>query len=551
MKKRVLIIGICLILFVPAWLTAKDIYVKAGASGRGAKNNPYGYLWKAISKAERGDVIHVAKGTYNGKGGSGNFTIKIPNLSLVGGYNADFSKRHPFKNLTILERAKDYKGDWTGLKGGIIEGMEGKDHSGLTVDGFVLNSKTRNSYRAGFSKINPKKSWKDPLFKAYSPNVKLRNCMLLNPYGNGIYVAWRGKENEVVNNFILNTFYASVSTRSAQPDSVIKIKNNTILFSWFQPGKGGAWGVYVGRQGKTIIDSNIIGFLQTEGGEAGIAVINGFGNEDTEVKNNIFTQCQGGYYKYMDEDGKNLIIWKKSELNSMEDDAEDLVLAEGSGNTDKDPALKPDKWYFGKFANFIASSPGKLKMDALNKWRRAVGLSLQAGKGSPRSNWGMPYPVEKVYPNLISKTKKGVIAKETFETYSSKAASADKDYKEVAFNTFSKGGPAKAYTGGKDVTFKAGIGPKKYNYALKKLAPRKDYTCVMLLLPGEKKYTRKYVYGYLLKGSKPFKRWKKYMKKSKKYNKRGGIKIKGTAWYLGKDNSTYPVGVIIDEIRKK
>jgi hypothetical protein len=44
-----------------AW--AADIYVRAGAEGDGAsKDSPMPYLWKALDKAARGDVIHVAAG---------------------------------------------------------------------------------------------------------------------------------------------------------------------------------------------------------------------------------------------------------------------------------------------------------------------------------------------------------------------------------------------------------------------------------------------------------------------------------------------------------
>ena len=63
-------------------------------------------MWKALSKSVRGDVIHVTAGTYNGKGGSGAFIVKVPNLTLAGGYNSDFSKRDPFKFFTIFLRVK-------------------------------------------------------------------------------------------------------------------------------------------------------------------------------------------------------------------------------------------------------------------------------------------------------------------------------------------------------------------------------------------------------------------------------------------------------------
>jgi hypothetical protein len=418
----------------------------------------------------------------------------------------------------------------------------------MTVDGFVLDSRSRNVYVQNDSKINPKKSWKGALFKAYSPNVKLRNCVLLNAYGNGIYVAWQGKENEVSNNFILNTFYAAISTRSAQPDSKILIKNNTVLFTWFQPGKGGGMGIFVGRQGQTVLENNIFAFTQTEGGEAGYAVSNTFGNEDTIMKNNLFFQNQGGVYKYMDEDKKNLLVWKENDVSDLNGDGEMYMLLEAGGNEIKDPRLKPDKNYFDKFSSFIASEPGKLEMDSLNQWRRSLGLPLQAAKGSARQNWGMPYPLNAVGKNLANGSKGANISIDFEEYQSAGGAEKPASYESVSFDIFEKG-KAKALDG-KAVEFKAGIGAKKYDYLLKQ-APRSDYECVQLLMPGESQYTRKYAFGYLLKGSEAHKDWQKYSKKKDRYNKKGGITIKGRAWYVGNDNYSYPTGVIIDEVSRR
>jgi hypothetical protein len=86
-------------------------------------------------------------------------------------------------------------------------------------------------------------SYPGMLFQTSSANVKIRNCILLNPVGDGIYCTWQGKE--IVNNFIINTFCAAVETRSAQPNSVIHVRNTT------------------------------------------------FGNEDTIMKNKVFFSCLG------------------------------------------------------------------------------------------------------------------------------------------------------------------------------------------------------------------------------------------------------------------
>ncbi len=528
---------------------SKDIYVRQGATGNGTKDNPYGKLWKAISKAVRGDVIHVAQGVYYGKGGCGNFTISIPHLTLVGGYNSDFTERNPFKNLTILERAKDYRGGFTGLREGIIEGDYKKDHSGLIVDGFVLNSESRNAYSPDKTVIKPKKSWKGALFKAYSPNITIKNCMLINPYGNGIYIKWQGDKNEVSNNFIVNTFYAAISTRSAQPNSKILIKNNNIIFGWFQPGKGGSYGILVGNNGKAIIEGNIIAFFQTEGGEAGYAVANEFGNDYTELKNNIFYQCQGGFYSYMDEDGKNLVVWKQADLDDLNDDPESYMLEDAGGNKSVNPKLKPDKWYFGKFANFVASEPGKLNMDEMNQLRRMLGLPLQASPGSARQNWGMPYPVEKVASTLVSPLG-GVNVNKKFEEYKSEATQqVSLNYKKVDFEVFNKTKKGKTFKG-QAVEFFAGIGDEnRYDFFLKD-APKSDYICVKLLKPGETNYTRKYVFGYIQKGSAVYKKYLKYKKRKDRYNKSGGIKVKGKAYYIGNPSYLYPVGIIIYQLKK-
>lgn len=543
-KKWIKMISIAILVFFyvlnPAF--SEDWYVKAGADGRGSKDDPYGVLWKPLEKAVRGDVIHVAEGVYTGKGDSGAFIVKVPNLTIVGGYNGDFSGRDPFKNLTVLKRAEDYKGDWTGLPNGIIAGKD--DHGGLIVDGLVLEGRTRNNYKPN-GDLSAKGSFSGQLFEANGTDIKIRNCIILNPFGVGIYVTWRGEGNEVTNTFVLNTLYTGISTRSAQDGSIINIRNCTIGFVWFQPTKGGGTSVFVGNQGQTILSNNIFMFNQEH------AVLNGFGNEDTIMNDNIFFQCQGGYYKYMDDDGKNLLVWKSDELEDINDDPEFYMLWEAEGNSDEDPGLKPDKAYFEKFSNFVAGEPGKLIMDDLNEWRRSLGLPLQAEPGTGNENWAHAYPLESVVPNLAMKGGEyGVNLSGPFETYKSAAAEESYDYTEIAFEKFKKEDPDVKKFDKTPVMFKAGLGPKKMQWYLKDVE-KENYECVMLLLPGESEYTRKYVYGYMLRGSDAEKDWNKYYKKKDSYNKKGGVVIKGIAFYIDVGSIPYPVGVIINEVSRK
>jgi hypothetical protein len=541
-------------------LAAADWYVRAGADGDGsAKDKPLGVAWKALEKCARGDVIHIAAGTYYGKTGCGHWVVNVPQLTLVGGYNADFSARNPFTNFTRLEKAKDYKGGVVGQPDGMIAGKQGVDISGLIVDGFVFNAQARNSYDAS-GKIQPKDCEPGMLVEGVG-TIKLRNSILLNPYGDGVYCTWKGEGNEVANNFILNTFYSAVETRSAQPDSVITIKNNTIAFCWQQPGKGGSIGIMVGRQGKTIIQDNVIAFMQCEdaGQNYGVAVNNNFGNDETVLKGNVFAQCMGGPYAYMDASKANLLLWKPEEIADLNKDPESYRLAKGStGNLMDDPKLNPDKDWFEKFSNFVASKPGKLNMDAMNQWRQTLGLPLQAEPGSPRKNWGMAYPLDKVVGNLVSKIPgKGVQVDKTFETYSGGGAPAAaggaaapaaeaKTYAETAWDAFKKGAAGLKDLKDKPVQVRAGMGPGKTDWLLA-AAARDNYDCVALNLPGEAEMSMKYAFGYLLKGSPAHKEWQKLAAKKAKFAKEGLI-IKGTASYVGKDSYAYPVGIIIDEV---
>ncbi|MCX7023572.1 MAG: right-handed parallel beta-helix repeat-containing protein [Spirochaetes bacterium] len=540
-------------MFMAVWsLAAADIWVAAGAAGRGkARDDPMPELWKAVERAERGDVIHVAEGTYNGKAGSGHWIAKVPNLTMVGGYRQDFSERNPFKYFTILERAKDFRGDWTGLPEAIVSGDA--DHSNFTIDGFVLNCESRNVYTEKGLKLQAP-TYSGMALQTNSPNTKVRNCILLNPAGDGIYCTWQGSDNEVSNCFIVNTLYAAIETRSAQPDSVINIKNNTIVYGWFYPTKGGATGVFVGRQGTTIVDSNVIAFLQTEGGEDGFGVKNTFANFDTVMKNNVFFSLTGGYYKYMDNNKQSLIAWKPSDLEDLNDEeyCEDYTLAESGGNREADPGLVPDKDFAGKFSNYIASEPGKLNMDAMNEWRRSMGLPLQAEPGKARENYAFAYPLKAVVPGLGSKIKGvGVRIEGPFAAYASEAAGAKTaSYEEAAFDSFKKGGANSKGTNGKAVSFRAGLGDKKTTFEIAE-ATSTNYYSVMLLIPGSTSTaTRDFVYGYILKGSPADKDWIK-LEAKKSGTWKDGVVIKGKVYDFKNQTYPYPVGVIIDSISSK
>jgi len=76
-------------------------YVRAGASGTGAIDNPFGKIQPAITVAASGDTIAVAEGTY-----VENLTISGKSLTIQGGWSSDFAERDWEKHLTTVDGNK-------------------------------------------------------------------------------------------------------------------------------------------------------------------------------------------------------------------------------------------------------------------------------------------------------------------------------------------------------------------------------------------------------------------------------------------------------------
>ena len=106
MKRSLVIFAVATTAFCAS---AKDVYVSL-SSGKnknaGTKEAPFKNIWKAVEKAQPGDVIHVAEGNYPGKMKCGWVQLDKP-VSLVGGYSSDFSVRDPLKHKTMFQPKND------------------------------------------------------------------------------------------------------------------------------------------------------------------------------------------------------------------------------------------------------------------------------------------------------------------------------------------------------------------------------------------------------------------------------------------------------------
>src|SRR3954467_13499180 len=94
--------ALCLVFLLSTPALAHDWFVKAGSSGDGSMKSPFGDPWEALDKCQPGDVIHVAAGKYYGRLRVGTWELPVDDLTMLGGDDASFKTRDPWKNLTEL-----------------------------------------------------------------------------------------------------------------------------------------------------------------------------------------------------------------------------------------------------------------------------------------------------------------------------------------------------------------------------------------------------------------------------------------------------------------
>jgi len=495
-----------LMLVVSSPAHADEFWIKAGATGNGqSKTTPSSQFIALLQQARRGDVFHVAEGEYNGKDDTGEFRIDVQNLTLVGGYSADFSVRNPFKHITLLRRKDGVTTDYTRTEGGILA-MHPDAHavsktysvSGLIVDGFVFDGSTRNKY-SSWKQIHPSGSWKEPLVKLVasesgtSHNLVFRNCVFINGYMQGLYAKWSGDQNEVSNSLFVNNMIASVDFQGAMKPNPgyglkktsVLIKNNTIAFNWAHDKADQANGINPGREGNYTIEGNVFAYLQRPSGSGIDAPPNTPG---ITMSNNLF-------YLTNDADASEKAQTTAAQVGSVgrrDEEEEEAPKAATSlttsGNKKGDPGFKVNLPYFDNFTSW-SNKYEKLPATLGNEARAAYGLKPVAAKSATLPEvtaFGRPYPVE---PGFVShfvakEPGVGIRIEGPFKSYGPRPAEtllgikSEKaaDYKEISFADL-----ASAQDGDK-VKLTAALGTKG-NLSGKEYSLA-DYFAFTIRLPG-------------------------------------------------------------------
>lgn len=242
------VIALTLLVSGPAF--AGDIYVSSETGKNenpGTKEAPKKLLWKVMGDLKAGDHVFVAEGRQEGQGKSGIMPrVSVENVTIEGGWKADFSARDPFKHLTIVAAPADQ----AGATGRAFHFEAG----GATLDGFCIDRGAANNYYAdgepgankrieghqdsspwGYRNLNRKSSGSDPAVELSAKGrFTVRNLILINCPWWGIYVKCGGNEQTTIeNNLILVSQGRGMEVIAGggwgQP--TIGIKNNTVAFN--------------------------------------------------------------------------------------------------------------------------------------------------------------------------------------------------------------------------------------------------------------------------------------------------------------------------------
>lgn len=554
------VLALALVAALAGEAAGAEWWVRAGASGDGAtKDTPAGGIETVLGRALRGDVIRVAAGEYNGRDGTGEFSVNVPNLTLEGGWNADFSARSPFQNVTLLRRAAGKTGvNYTNTEGGIISTTpdahgEGRitSCSGLIVDGFVIDGATRNVYNPSDHRLAAQGSWKESLIKLTSStafstaNIKIRNCVLMNCYNMAIEVKWMGDQNEVSNCLVFNCMIAGIDTRAAQgpyngpgkvagfPATAITLRNNTVAYMWDHDKAQMGAGVLMGAA-KHTVQSNVFAWMT---GPANAALRGVTAPRDT-VRGNLFF---------------------------VTGDAQ--ALAGKDDNVAANPGFdaRMDKPWFTAFTGF-AGKFQKAALNVVNPSRAATGLPPieKVGAAMPPADcaWGVAYPTDmaKLVPALVAdQAGVGVQPGATFEVNAPRpdpttmiggTPGDPAQYAEITWDDVQKMA-ASAPAEGAKVRFRATLREPAMRWGDTARGPNAvDYLHVEIGRPGTQGNTPQKMFAYAVRGGQAGEQWNTLGRKSRRAETVAeGVWVQGTIFPSGQAaNPAVPYVIVIDRV---
>jgi hypothetical protein len=307
----------------------RDWFVCAGAGGGdGTREKPFRDPFQALDQAVGGDTIHVAGGTYFSKLHSGKWRLTMRNLTLLGGYDNEFTERDPWRTPTrfLLNEEQKAKGSRDGT---ILASDEPCD--GLVLDGFLFDGATYNTYTASGS-LDLDRSPSSPLVRlgGGSLPIEVRNCVFINASSAAIHISCPSGVFE--NNLLINANNWLLSLHADGPGPWL-IRHNTFLFACDPTDRAGTGksspdgtALVLAGRAEMRLDANIFAFADNYGVRAAIT------QQNLSFSNNVFA---ANLFNHLTDEHN---LWADSS-NWERRAVADSPFASFEGNTLQMPAL--------------------------------------------------------------------------------------------------------------------------------------------------------------------------------------------------------------------
>ena len=402
MKLKLMLLSGCFLLgLITTTSVAEDYYVSA-ARGKGKKasmESPAKDLGNIVSKLKPGDTVHIAGGTYTGRGDCGTVVIEVP-VNIIGGYADDFSSRDPWGQHKTVLSGDNKSVNWERMPALMIDLMKykGKEMPSITVDGIIVDHALRNRYASDNqleivrsanpkTKENPTPDQGGLVIRVSKTgnfedtwNITVQNCIVMNtaPSQGALSVSgYKGSKININNNLVVNNTGTGIlcGTKYASRDEAgrpeFNVANNTVLFTWkFDPPAQS----YSGNSIKfdagvvAIVKNNVMAFADRYG-------VHNAAKSNILLADNVLMGNMLGDYLEFDT---------TISLADMEDEAE--YLHEDTGNNVKAEIKIPVSADWAKHYGSrvivdrnAVEADIKAQQSVANEIRSILGLPLQAG----------------------------------------------------------------------------------------------------------------------------------------------------------------------------
>ncbi|MCY1039726.1 right-handed parallel beta-helix repeat-containing protein [Corallococcus sp. bb12-1] len=442
---------------------ARDWFVRAGAvGGDGSREKPFADPWMALERVEANDKVHVAAGRYFGKLENGNWVLQFPGVELLGGYDATFRERNPWKNPAELTWRKGAANRPDVSLARISTSTE-RDTPGAAIDGFLIDMQDYYDHAGEGGNFDPKALQRNGAVDLAKGGI-LRNCLIVNAVN-----AVRTSPGAVVeNNVIVNSIFAAVTSKGGgDHDLPVTIRDNTIAFVWATQAiaEGGPEGAGIDVTNKALVENNLIVHSDNHGVQVTVpAKVTFQGNAFwRNLYSNVTFYSQG----------------KKSSLDDSDiGEAEDAGFARAGGNIAVDPKLPFDSAWYEKFTR--RAVPGK-KFDAKAWEQTRTGAGFPA-TGEKVELFAPAYPPQAVAALIAPKNpslKQGARAKALPASFSAVAVTtASKTYAKVGLDSLAAN--PKGYDG-KDIQLVVGVQGVAHPYNGPSGTSRETHKAVFLI----------------------------------------------------------------------